>query len=49
MCSNFGMNHHPNARPDELHRLWYDKVVRFYWWIRRKLFVREIDHEKIVR
>ncbi len=46
MCSNFGLDHHPKSRPDELPRLWYNGILRLYWWFRRKLFVRQIDREK---
>lgn len=46
MCSNFGLDHHPNHRPDELQRIWADKLIRLYWWFRRKLFVREIDCDR---
>jgi hypothetical protein len=45
MCSNFGINHHPGRKQALLERMWYDNAIRFYWWLRRKLFVREINRQ----
>ncbi|MDR3749113.1 MAG: hypothetical protein P4M04_13330 [Acidobacteriota bacterium] len=49
MCSNFGINLHPDRAPAALEQHWYSRVVRLVTYLRAKLLFNRLKMSSLER